>query len=153
MKANAFFTQLLRTVALPALLLASGMALAAETPPSLDGATVVDADKVKSLMASGATLLDTRVAGEYAEAHIVGAVSVPYKEKSAKSVDFDASKDKFDLSKLPADKNASIITQCNGPECWKSYKSAVAAVKAGYKHVYWFRNGIPEWKAKGYPVE
>ncbi len=153
MNTKNLFTKLFTLLSLPALFLASGIALANETPASLAGATVVDADKAKSLMESGAVLFDTRVAGEYAEAHIKGAVSVPYKEKSAKSVDFDASQDKFDLSKLPADKNAPIITQCNGPECWKSYKSAVAAIKAGYKHVYWFRTGIPEWKAKGYPVE
>jgi rhodanese-related sulfurtransferase len=29
----------------------------------------------------------------------------------------------------------------------------VAAVKAGYTRVYWFRGGFPEWSAKGYPVE
>ena len=134
-------------------LLQSGTAAAVETPTSLAGATVVDADKVKSLMDSGVLLVDTRVAGEYAEAHIKGAVSIPYKEKSAKRVDFDSTKDKFKLAKLPSDKNTPFITQCNGPSCWKSYKAAVAAVKAGYQKVYWFREGIPAWKSKGYPVE
>jgi rhodanese-related sulfurtransferase len=46
-----------------------------------------------------------------------------------------------------------MIFYCNGAECWKSYKSSVVAVKAGYKNVYWLRDGIPEWKAKGLPVE
>lgn len=131
----------------------TGAALASETPASLAGATVVDAAKAKSLMDGGAKMIDTRVANEYAEAHIKGATNVPYKEKSAKSADFDASQDSFDVSKLPGDKNAAIITQCNGPECWKSYKGAVAAIKAGHKKVYWFRGGFPEWKAKGLPVE
>ncbi len=134
-------------------LVAAGNALAADTPASLEGATVVDAAKAKSLMDGGAKMLDTRVANEYAEAHIKGAINVPYKEKSPKAADFDASQDSFDLSKVPADKNAALITQCNGPECWKSYKSAKALVKAGYKKIYWFRGGFPEWKAKGYPVE
>lgn len=131
----------------------SGIAMAAETPSSLNGAEVVDAAKAKSLMDGGAKMIDTRVANEFAESHIKGAINVPYKEKSAKAADFDASQDSFDLSKLPADKNAGIITQCNGSECWKSYKGATAAVKAGYKKVYWFRGGIPEWKTKGLPVE
>lgn len=135
------------------LFLDSGVALATETPSSLAGVTIVDADKAKSLMDSGVMLVDTRVAGEYAEAHIKGAVSIPYKEKSAKSADFDANKDHFKLSKLPADKSVPFITQCNGPDCWKSYKAAVVAVKAGHQTVYWFRDGIPAWKAKGYPVE
>jgi len=126
---------------------------AGDTPASLDGATVVAADKAKQLMDGGAAMIDSRVANEYAEGHIKGAHSVPYKEKSAKTADYDASQDSFDLAKLPADKGAGIIFACNGPECWKSYKAAHAAVKAGYKKVYWFRGGFPEWKAKGYPVE
>lgn len=134
-------------------LLMAGAALANETPSALAGATVVDAAKAKSLLDGGAKMIDTRVAGEYAEAHIKDAVNVPYKEKSAKAADFDASQDSFDLGKLPSDKVSKLIFQCNGSECWKSYKGAHAAVKAGYKSVYWFRGGFPEWKAKGFPIE
>jgi rhodanese-related sulfurtransferase len=136
-----------------ALLLAAGGAHAGDTPPSLAGATVVTAQKAKELMASGAVMIDARVANEYVEAHIKGAKNIPYKEKSAHAVNYDASQDHFDLAKLPADKNAPVIFGCNGPECWKSYKAASAAIKAGYKKVYWLRGGFPEWKAKGYPVE
>lgn len=134
-------------------LASAGVALAAETPASLNGAEIVNAAKAKSLMASGATMIDTRVANEYSEAHIKGAINVPYKEKSAKAADFDASLDSFNLAKLPANKSAPIITQCNGAECWKSYKSAATAIKAGYTKVYWFRGGFPEWKAAGFAVE
>lgn len=128
-------------------------AFAANTPESLNGATVVNVDKAKELMGSGARMVDTRVAAEYAEAHIKGAINVPYKEKSAKASDFDAAQDSFDLAKLPADKNAAVISHCNGSECWKSYKGAAVMIKAGYTKVYWFRDGFPAWKAKGYPVE
>ena len=130
-----------------------GNAAFADTPDSLKGAILVDAVKAKSLSDSGVMVIDSRVANEYAESHIKGAISVPYKEKSTKSVDFDASQDSFDLSKLPANKNTAIIIYCNGAECWKSYKASTAAIKAGYKTVYWLRLGIPEWKAKGYPTE
>lgn len=130
-----------------------GSAAMAETPDSLKGASLVDAVKAKSLMDAGVTAVDARVANEYAEAHIKGAISVPYKEKSAKAVDFDASLDNIDLSKLPADKSKGVLFYCNGADCWKGYKAAVAAIKTGYKTVYWLRLGLPEWKAKGYPVE
>lgn len=123
------------------------------TPESISGATVVTAEKAKALVDSGTLIVDARVANEYVEEHIKGAVNIPYKEKSAKSVDFDASQDSFDLSKLPADKNTAVIFYCNAGECWKSYKAAKAAVKAGYRNIYWLRGGIPEWKAKGLPVE
>ena len=125
----------------------------AETPDSLKGATLVDAAKAKSLLDAGTKMIDARVANEYAENHIKGATSVPYKEKSAKAADFDASQDSIDLSMLPADKNTPLLFYCNGAECWKGYKASTAAIKAGYKTVYWFRLGIPEWKAKGYPTE
>lgn len=138
---------------LAALFFSVSQSFAAETPASLNGATLVTADKAKELQAKGAVVVDTRVANEYAEAHIKGAISVPYKEKSAKAADFDASQDSFDLSKLPADKNAGIVMYCNAGECWKSYKASVVAIKAGYKKVHWFRGGFPEWKGKGYPVE
>lgn len=125
----------------------------ADTPDSLKGTILVDAVKAKSLSDSGVMVIDSRVANEYAESHIKGAINVPYKEKSTKSVDFDVKQDSFDLSKLPANKNTAMIIYCNGAECWKSYKASTAAIKAGYKTVYWFRLGIPEWKAKGYPTE
>lgn len=134
-------------------LTSAATALAAETPGSLAGVAVVGADQVKDMLGAGVPVIDVRVANEYAEAHIKGAKSLPYKEKSAKAADFDPAQDSFDLAKLPADKSAPLVFYCNAGECWKSYKASAVAQKAGYKQVKWFRGGIPEWKAKGLPVE
>ena len=128
-------------------------AWAAETPASLTGAKVVNADEAKKLLDSGVPFVDTRVAAEYAEKSIKGAISVTYKEKSAKAADFDASMDKFDLAKLPADKAAPVVFFCNSGECWKSYKASVVAMKAGYSKVNWYRGGMPDWSAKGLPTQ
>ena len=135
------------------LALTAAAALATETPASLEGATSINADQVKQMLDKGVPVIDARVANEYVESHIKGAKNVPYKEKSAKAPNFDASQDSFDLTKLPSDKNAPIVFYCNAGECWKSYKASVVAIQAGYKKVNWFRGGIPEWKSKGYPVE
>lgn len=135
-------------IALPALVWA-----APQTPESIPGATVVTAEQAKSMVDKGALIVDTRVANEYVEQHIKGAVNVPYKEKSEKAVNYDPSLDSFDLSLLPPDKNTSMIMYCNAGECWKSYKATKSVVKAGYSNVYWLRGGIPEWKTKGFPVE
>lgn len=123
------------------------------TPKLLPGASVITAQQAKEMMDKGVVLYDTRVEHEYKESHIKGAVSLPYKEKSAKEVEFDVKADAWDLSKLPQDRNTAIILSCNGAECWKSYKSAKVAVQNKYSKVYWFRGGYPEWKAAGYPVE
>ncbi|OZA30372.1 MAG: rhodanese [Hydrogenophilales bacterium 17-61-9] len=122
------------------------------TPTSLPGARVISAAEARELIAKGVPVYDVRVEDEYRNAHVQGAVSVPYKEGSAKEVDFDRADDQFALNRLPKDKNAPFIMYCDGTICWKSYKSAVMAIEAGWKNVYWFRGGFPEWKEAGLPV-
>ena len=134
-------------------LLTSGVARAADTPMTLPGAKLVSSDEVAKEQSSGALVVDARIASEYADGHIKGAINIPYREKSDKSVDFDARQDEFNLSKLPADKRAAIILYCNGPECWKSFKASTAAIKNGYTNIHWYRDGFPGWKSKGLPVE
>jgi rhodanese-related sulfurtransferase len=137
------------------MVLAASTALAEKplTPASLKGATVVDDAFVKANHGK-IKIFDVRKKAEYVESHIAGAISVPYEEKSELAVNFDASKDQFDLSKFPKDKNEPIIVYCNGPRCWKSYKAAVLLMKAGHTKIDWYRNeGFPGWKSKGYPVE
>lgn len=122
------------------------------TPRTLPGAQVADAATVARLVQAGGVYVDTRTDAEFKAGHPVGAVWVPYVEKSAKDPDFKASDDQFDLSKLPADKQAPLVLACNGAECWKSYKASLAAIKAGHTQVHWFRGGFPEWRAAGLKV-
>ncbi len=139
----------LALLALPALALSDEP----QTPGSIPGVTTVTAEKAKAMMENGVLIVDARVANEYVEQHIKGAINIPYKEKSAKSVNFNSKLDSFDLSKLPPDKDTQVIFYCNGGECWKSYKACVTAEKAGYKNIYWLRGGYPEWKGKGFAVD
>lgn len=134
--------------------LANAQAAAPEAPTTAPaGVVIVDAKQVQELQTKGAVLVDTRKAAEYGEGSIKGAISVPYDpEKSTKTAEFDASLDKFDLRKL-ADKNAHIVVFCNSGTCFKSYKGAVVLAKNGYKHVYWYRAGVPDWKARKLPME
>lgn len=142
------------TLFAPLFLLTAGAALAADTPAEAPkGVTLVDAKKVQELQAQGATIVDTRKASEFGEGSIKGAISVPYDpEKSAKEVGFDPKMDTFDMSKL-ADKNAKIVVFCNAGSCWKSYKSATVLAANGYKNVFWYREGVPDWKARKLPME
>ena len=130
-----------------------GPAAAAETPLKLDGVKIVTAQEAKPMLDRGVPFIDARVAAEYAEKTIKGAKSLPYREKSAKAVDFDRTQDQFDLAKLPGDKNAPVVFFCNAGECWKSYKASVLARDGGHKQVYWLRGGMPEWTAKGLPTQ
>jgi ABC-type phosphate/phosphonate transport system substrate-binding protein/rhodanese-related sulfurtransferase len=123
------------------------------TPRVLEGVKIVTAEEVAELIKKGVPVYDTRSEEEYRERHIKGARWLPYIEKSAKEVGFDFAKDSFDVARAADSKDAAVVFACNGAECWKSYKSCVAALKAGYKQIYWFRGGFPEWVARGYPVE
>lgn len=124
-----------------------------DTPLSLEGASVVNAIQVKELQTQGTPIVDARIPAEYEEGHIPQSLHIYYIEKSAKTANFNPQPDSFDLNKLPANKNAGVVFYCNAGPCWKGYKAAAAAIRAGYKKVYWFRGGLPEWKDKGYPVE
>lgn len=106
--------------------------------------TVIDAEQLKAWIDQGRKMLliDSRVASEYKEAHIPTAVNIPapvmdqYREK------------------LPRDHEHPVVFYCNGwPECKKSHEASSKAVEWGYRKVYWFRDGIPVWESKGYPVE
>jgi rhodanese-related sulfurtransferase len=126
---------------------------AQDTPPSLAGARTVTAEDVTSLIAQGATVFDLRKKASYAEKHIPGAKPARYDEKSVKAASFDATADTFDLGQLPPDKNAKLIFHGHGADGWKGYKASAAAVRAGYKNVYFFRGGFAEWIAKGLPTQ
>lgn len=122
--------------------LLAGRSGAAEKPfpAHIDGATNITADQVKAMVDQGKKILivDSRVATEYKESHIPGAINIPTK-------DMEAHRDK-----LPKGKNFPIVFYCNGPPCPKSYEACTKAVEWGYKQVYWLRGGLPEWKERRY---
>jgi rhodanese-related sulfurtransferase len=145
-------TALLSLFALSAFIAVTPARAVEETPMNIPGGTFVDVAKAKTLHDKGAVFIDARVAAEYAEKHIKGATNVVFKEVNKKVSTLDP-KDAFDLKKLPADKAKVMVFYCNGSPCWRGYKAADAAIKAGYKHVNWFRDGMPAWEAKSYPTE
>lgn len=122
------------------------------TPSQLPGAQLVNASQAQALQQKGVPVIDVRLAKEYHEKHIRGAISIPYGEKSLKDVAFDPAVDDW-AGPQKLDKGRPVIFHCNGAECGKSYKAAQVALSAGFKTVYWFRGGFPEWEAAGLPIE
>ena len=149
------FKHLRFTVAVASLLMCNALAFAGndpETPTSLAGAKVVNAAEAKALLGK-AHFFDMRKAVSFGKGHLPGAKPLPFKQKSEKTPNFDASLDSFDASQLPADKNAKIVFYSDGPTGWKSYKAAAMSVKRGYRNVHWLRGGSKEWEGAGYQLE
>jgi len=86
------------------------------------------------------TLIDARTPAEYADAHIVTAISVPESE-------FERA-----AAKLPQDKGALLVFYCNGIKCGKSAKVAAKAQKAGYTNLLIYSEGFPVWEEKGLSI-
>lgn len=123
------------------------------TPRILAGAELIDAQRARRLASRGVAFFDGRTEEEFRTGRPAGSRWLPYVEHSAKETDYDAGPDQFDIAQLPANKDAEIIFSCGGPECWKSYKSAIRAMKEGYTRIYWFRGGIKEWAEAGLPID
>jgi len=124
------------------------------TPTKLAGGKIITVQEGQQLASKKAAFfIDTRSPVNFGKGHVPGANAIPYKSGSEDVEGFDTSKDKFDLSKLPADKSKALVFYSDGPTGWKSYKAAVWAIKDGYKNVNYMRDGWSEWMTKKFPVE
>ena len=120
------------------------------------GATYISVSDAKKAQAKGAVILDTRKSSEVSEERISGALRALYKEKGGnknRHARFNPKIEKLKMKNVPKDKTTTLITYCNGPHCWRSFKAAVVLSKQGYKNVFWMRDGIPAWKTAGFPTE
>ncbi len=84
------------------------------------------------------TVLDVRPAEEYRSGHIVGALSIPLRELKAR------------IKEVP--RGHQIVAYCRGPYCVLAVQAVETLRKAGLKAVR-LREGYPDWRAAGMPVE
>jgi len=99
----------------------------------------VDKDALVSLVRSGeVTLLDVRPSEEFEAGHIPGAVSVPLAELEAR------------LAELPHDRD--VVAYCRGPYCVLAVQAVEALRARGFRAIR-MEEGIPDWRARGLPVE
>jgi rhodanese-related sulfurtransferase/biotin operon repressor len=93
---------------------------------------------LKRARAADIVILDTRPPGEYEAGHIAGAISVPIDELRRR------------LRELPKDKE--YVAYCRGPYCVYA-DQAVELLQAKGRRARRLREGFPEWRAAGLPVE
>jgi rhodanese-related sulfurtransferase len=133
----------------------SGIAIAGKVPTPTDppqGVDIISAADAKAAISNGSVkVYDMRKALNFGKGHLPGSTSVPYKwTKKGHPAERTG---KYDMSKLPEDKETTILFHSDGPNGWKSYYASKEAAAAGYKKVLWMRDGFSSWSEKGYPVE
>jgi rhodanese-related sulfurtransferase/DNA-binding transcriptional ArsR family regulator len=84
------------------------------------------------------TLLDVRPEEEYQAGHLPGALSVPLPELERR------------LSELP--RRREVVAYCRGPYCVLAIE-AVSRLRARGYRASRLEAGVPDWRARGYPVE
>lgn len=113
-----------------------------QSPESITGATTVDAAKAKALFDKGVLFVDVRKNSDWDAGRIPGAEHLELKKVFSEAA----------LAKI-ATKDRAVVIYCNGPKCLRSSKACAMAVSWGFKKVYYFRGGFPEWIAANYPTE
>jgi ArsR family transcriptional regulator len=84
------------------------------------------------------TVIDVRPEDEFALGHVPGARNIPLGEL------------KRHLSKL--DRQSEVVAYCRGPYCVLSFEAVAQLRKLGFK-ARRLEDGLPEWRAAGFPVQ
>lgn len=111
---------------------------------------VVTAAELRALAereASRLILLDLRGARDFAIGHLPGARSLPFHR-------FDEDFEKTVAAASPGADRASLplVLYCYGNDCVRSREGGTRAARLGFRNLFWFRGGITEWRAAGYPL-
>ena len=137
------FARILSTTVMTFFLSATALAGKKEVPHSVEGTVKVSAEEVIELAESKPDLVivDARKPSDYQKGHLEGAVNLPNTETTPES-----------LAKVVGGKATPVLFYCNGIKCGRSVDASKKALAAGYTNIYWFRGGVEEWQAKGYPL-
>ncbi len=104
-----------------------------------DALEAVDAAELMGRLSDGSVIvLDVRPEEEYRAGHIPGALSVPVDALEAA------------LETLPRDRE--VVAYCRGPYCVFSDEAVAFLRSRGYR-ARRLRQGLPDWRAAGMPVE
>lgn len=115
-----------------------------EMPASIPGVKNITAPEIKKMMDAKKNFIisDNRVKEQYDAEKIKGADWLLADHLVADQKLADKYK-----------KDDTIVLYCNGITCWRSPAAAVMLQSLGFKNLYWYRDGIPDWKKNKFPTE
>jgi rhodanese-related sulfurtransferase len=101
----------------------------------------IDPSDLAAALAHGETItiVDTRTPESYAREHIPGAINIPHRNMSASTT-------------AGLDKNATVVTYCDGIGCNGSTKGALNMLRLGFR-VKELIGGMEWWLRDGYVVD
>jgi rhodanese-related sulfurtransferase len=90
-----------------------------------------------------AVIIDARDRASYRKGHIRGAISLPLgeAEELIRGLAAKTAKDAF------------LVLYCSGFDCHDSKTLGDKLIQAGFRQVFVFEGGFPEWRDAGYPVD
>ena len=103
---------------------------------SVEGATNIDVNTAKSLHERGVKFFDARSSNRWKQSHIPGAINL-----------------RLNYLMELLDKDEEAVFYCGEIDCKLSANASAYALTQGYERVYYFPEGLPGWKAAGYPLE
>lgn len=104
-----------------------------------DSMEPVTRDRLNELMRDDmVTVIDVRPADEFALGHVPGAINLPLGTLDARLSEFEHGRE--------------IVAYCRGPWCVMSFEAVAALRGRGFK-ARRLEDGLPEWRAAGFPVD
>jgi len=107
-----------------------------DMPATLPGIKLITGQELKKMMdeKKKIVIIDNRNKEQFGKEHISGAQLITVDELMGNPKLSD---------KL--DKKVPLVLYCNGVKCWRSPAAALLYQSLGFKEIYWYRSGLPEW--------
>ena len=112
-------------------------------PPHGQPFAEIPGDAAAWLHARGVLFLDARRSKDFAESHVAGARSFPVWEPEVVKEEVEA------FLAEGHDHAAPLVAYCTGGDCEDSHMLANMLFGAGFENVLVYRDGFPDWLARG----
>lgn len=110
-------------------------------PEGIEGARTISTTTAKLLFDKGYPFIDVRGLDDFNKGHIPGAYHLSIRSN-------------FEEQNLHAivKKDQPVVIYCNGISCMGSSIAIQKAIEWGWSNIFYYREGIKDWKQQDYPV-
>jgi len=106
----------------------------------------ISPEEAWALYQAKAPFLDARRSAAYTEGHIAGAWNVPIWEANG-----ETGIAQFEAAAHPGAR-APLVIYCSGGDCEDSRLLAARLIPLGYRNLFLYQGGYPDWEAQGRPI-